>query len=150
MSVAVLTRPEKITVKRSELRRNQSRLLGKAKGRIVLVIDGPTDGDENKKCVLDKAYFDDLLKKVSKDPTGCSEGLSGPLRDFRSFHFGSHRVVYRVFEDFKAVTIVGIGAHSPKAKADIYRKLEALAETGRVAESILVSLRGFSVRQKKK
>ena len=92
----------------------------------------------------------ELLKKVSKDPTGCSEGLSGPLRDFRSFHFGSHRVVYRVFEDFKAVTIVGIGAHSPKAKADIYRKLEALAETGRVAESILVSLRGFSVRQKKK
>ena len=72
----------------------------------------------------------ELLKQVSKDPTGCSEGLSGPLRDFRSFHFGSHRVVYRVFEDFKAVTIVGIGAHSPKAKADIYRKLEALAETG--------------------
>ncbi len=65
MSVAVLTRPEKITVKRSELRRNQSRLLGKAKGRTVLVIDGPTDGDENKKCVLDKAYFDDLLKNYS-------------------------------------------------------------------------------------
>ena len=58
-------RPEKIIVKRSELRQNQSRLLGKAKGRTVLVIDGPTEGDENKKYVLDKAYFDDLLKRYS-------------------------------------------------------------------------------------
>ena len=65
MPVGALVRPEKITVKRSELRQNQSRLLGKAKGRTVLVISGPTGGDENKKYVLDKAYFDDLLKRYS-------------------------------------------------------------------------------------
>jgi hypothetical protein len=65
MSVGALARPEKIAVKRSELRQNQSRLLGKAKGRTVLVINGPTEGDENKKYVLDKAYFDDLLKRYS-------------------------------------------------------------------------------------
>ncbi len=89
----------------------------------------------------------ELIKKVSKDPNGCSEKLSGPLNEFRSFHFGKHRVVYRVFEDLGAVAIVGIGAHSASAKADIYRRLEALARTGRVAESLLVSLRGFSVKQ---
>ncbi len=65
MSVGTLAPPEKITVKRSELRQNQSRLLRKAKGRTVLVINGPTGGDENKKYVLDKAYFDDLLKRHS-------------------------------------------------------------------------------------
>ena len=90
----------------------------------------------------------ELIKKVSKDPNGCSEKLSGPLNEFRSFHFGKHRVVYRVFEDLGAVAIVGIGAHS--ASADIYRRLEALVGTGRVAESLLVSLRGFSVKQAKK
>src|SRR6266508_5853596 len=76
----------------------------------------------------------ELLKKVSKDPKGCSENLSGPLKEFRSFHFGKHRVVYRVFEDLRAVAIVGIGAHSANAKADIYRRLEVLVGTGRVAE----------------
>ncbi len=65
MPVGASVRPEKITVKRSELRQNQSRLLGKAKGRTVLVIDGPAEGDENKKYVLDKAYFDDILKRYS-------------------------------------------------------------------------------------
>ena len=65
MPVGASVRPEKITVKRSELRQNQSRLLGKAKGRTVLVIDGPSSGDENKKYVLDKAYFDDLLQRYS-------------------------------------------------------------------------------------
>jgi len=65
MPVGALVRPEKITVKRAELRKNQSKLLEKAKGRTVLVINGPTGGDENKKYVLDKAYFDDLLKRYS-------------------------------------------------------------------------------------
>jgi hypothetical protein len=31
----------------------------------VVYIDGPGEGDENKKYVLDKAYFDDLLKRYS-------------------------------------------------------------------------------------
>ena len=65
MPVGASVRPEKITVKRSELRQNQSRLLEKAKGRTVLVVNGPTGGDENKKYVLDQAYFDDLLKRYS-------------------------------------------------------------------------------------
>ena len=65
MPVGASVRLEKITVKRSELRQNQSKLLGKAKGRTVLVINSPTGGDENRKYVLDQAYFDDLLKRYS-------------------------------------------------------------------------------------
>jgi hypothetical protein len=64
MSKTDLAEPEKIAVQRSELRQNQSRLLRRAKGSTVLVIRGPSGGDEDK-YVLDKNYFDDLLKRNS-------------------------------------------------------------------------------------
>ena len=64
MSKTVLVEPEKIAVKRSEMRQNQSRLLKKVKGRTVLVLRGSSGGDEDK-YVLDKAYFEDLLKRNS-------------------------------------------------------------------------------------
>jgi hypothetical protein len=54
--------PEFIEVNRSELRQNQSSLLRKAKGRTVLVISAPQEGEE--KIVLDRAYFDDLAAKL--------------------------------------------------------------------------------------
>ena len=62
MSKTVLAEPEKIAVQRSEMRQNQSRLLKKAKGATVLIIRGSGDGDEDK-YVLDKKYFEDLLKR---------------------------------------------------------------------------------------
>ena len=86
----------------------------------------------------------ELLTKVSIDSESCSEALHGPLAEFRSFHFGAHRVIYRVFRNLKAVAIVAVGTHSADAKADIYRRLEVVARSGEVAESLLVSLRGFS------
>ena len=64
MSKAVQAEPEKIAVKRSELRQNQSRLLRKVKGRTVLVLRAPSGGEDDK-YVLDKAYFEDLLKRNS-------------------------------------------------------------------------------------
>jgi hypothetical protein len=54
--------PEFIEVNRSELRRNQSSVLRKAKGRTVLVISAPQEGEE--KLVVDRAYFDDLAAKL--------------------------------------------------------------------------------------
>jgi hypothetical protein len=64
VSKTVMAEPEKIAVHRSEMRQNQSRLLRKAKGRTVLVIRGTSDGAEDK-YVLDKKYFEDLLKRNS-------------------------------------------------------------------------------------
>jgi hypothetical protein len=54
--------PEFIEVNRSELRQNQSSLLKKAKGRTVLVISAPQEGEE--KVVIDRAYFDDISAKL--------------------------------------------------------------------------------------
>jgi hypothetical protein len=54
--------PEFIEVNRSELRQNQSSVLRKAKGRTVLVISAPQEGEE--KIVLDRAYFDDMAARL--------------------------------------------------------------------------------------
>ena len=63
MPKPTLTRPDVIPVRRSQLRQNQSSLLRKVKGRTVLVIRGP--GGEDEKYVLDKEYFQELLKRFS-------------------------------------------------------------------------------------
>ena len=63
MSVASLLQPERVAVRRTELRQNQSAILRKARGRQVVVIRGSGDESEDK-YVLAKGYFDDLLHQV--------------------------------------------------------------------------------------
>jgi len=78
--------------------------------------------------------------KIHVDPAGCSEPLTGLLQDFRSFHHREYRVVYRVFDELGAVSVVGIGKKDEAHQAEIYKKLEALAEKGRLAEAVLRAL----------
>ena len=85
-----------------------------------------------------------LEKKVAKDPVSCSHELHNELEGFRSFPWQEYRIVYCVFEDLKAVAIVGAGPRSPQSKDNIHRKLEALARTGKLAQGVLFSLRGFT------
>lgn len=63
MGVSSLLKPEKIAVGRTELRNQQSKILGKAKGRKVLVVSGSSNEAEEK-YVVGKTYFEDLLKQV--------------------------------------------------------------------------------------
>ena len=86
----------------------------------------------------------ELQQTVALDPKGCAEPLIASLEGWFSFHYLEYRVVYKVFDDLPAVGIVGVGKHDRDATLDIYRKLEALAKTGKLAESVLATLRGFS------
>jgi PHD/YefM family antitoxin component YafN of YafNO toxin-antitoxin module len=61
MSATALMQPEMIPVNRSELRQNQSKLFKRAKGKRVLLVKSQNNEDE--KYVLDKEYFEQLLKK---------------------------------------------------------------------------------------
>lgn len=76
-------------------------------------------------------------KKLHVDPTGCSVALSGDLKQYRSFHFGEYRVVFQVFEDIKAITVVGIGPKDANHHAEIYKQLEMLAKSGKLAATVL-------------
>jgi len=82
-------------------------------------------------------------KKIHVDPIGCSEPLTGLLEGFRSFHFESYRVVYRVIEDIRAVAVVAIGKKDKGHQTDLYRRLEALAETGKLAKAVLETYRSI-------
>jgi hypothetical protein len=62
MKTKMLTRPTPVHVKRSELRDKQKAMLSRAKGSTVLVISGSDEGEE--KLVLDKKYFDEVLRKL--------------------------------------------------------------------------------------
>ena len=57
-----LTRPERVRVKRTDLRQNQSRILGQAEGAHVVVVAGA--GAIEEKYILSKAYFEKLLSDM--------------------------------------------------------------------------------------
>jgi mRNA-degrading endonuclease RelE of RelBE toxin-antitoxin system len=93
---------------------------------------------------VQNALRKELISKIRRDPVGCSRELQGPLEQFRSFHWRDYRVVYRIFPGQRVVAIVGIGRHSPDARIDIYRRLETAVSSGKLAETILLALRGFT------
>ncbi len=86
----------------------------------------------------------EFKQKLQKDPAGCSEALTGPLQEFRSFHFGEYRIVFRVFEDIKAIAVVGIGKKDAHHHAEIYKQLESLAESGKLAAKLLETYRSLN------
>jgi mRNA-degrading endonuclease RelE of RelBE toxin-antitoxin system len=88
-------------------------------------------------------------KKIHVDPLSCSEELSGILGHYRSFHYGDYRVVYRVFEDMRIVSVVGIGKKNKDHQTDLYKRLEDLANRGRLADAVLETYRTISVDKPK-
>jgi mRNA-degrading endonuclease RelE of RelBE toxin-antitoxin system len=83
-------------------------------------------------------------KKIHVNPFNCSEELSGILWHYRSFHYGNYRVVYRVFEDIRAVAVVGLGKKDKDYRTDFYKRLEDLAKRGRLADAVLETYRSIS------
>jgi hypothetical protein len=59
---APLKQPEPIEVNRSQLRQKQSEYFRKARGSKVLLVTG--SGDDDGKYVVDKEYFDQLVRKL--------------------------------------------------------------------------------------
>lgn len=78
---------------------------------------------------------------VSVNPVECSEELIGELAGFRSYHFGAYRVIYRILDRHNLIVVVGIGEKNPGHYAEIYKTLEGLARTGKLADSMLTNLK---------
>lgn len=86
--------------------------------------------------------------KLHVDPIACSEPLSADLRQFRSFHCGKYRVVFQVFEDIKAIAVVGVGEKDAHHHAEIYEHLESLARSGKLAAKVLETYRSLAAKQR--
>lgn len=85
-----------------------------------------------------------LLSELVPDPKGRSKALRKQLDGFRSFAHGEYRVVFKIFDDLRAIAVVGVGLRSPQSTDNIYRKLEKLAATGELAQGVLFSIRRFT------
>lgn len=63
MTPKALLHPEEVEVNRTELRQNQSAVLRRAKGRRIVVVTA-RGAREQEKCVVDRQYFLELLRKL--------------------------------------------------------------------------------------
>ena len=84
-----------------------------------------------------------ITNKLSADPVGASTGLREELSEFRSFHWRNYRVVFKIDEELKALAIAGVGKKEKDPDHNLYRRLEAAAEQGQLAEQVLRTLKGL-------
>jgi mRNA-degrading endonuclease RelE of RelBE toxin-antitoxin system len=85
-----------------------------------------------------------LEEVVAVNPENCSEELTGPLAEFRSHHFEEYRIIYKILPTHHKVVVVGVGEKNADHHAEIFKNLEGLANAGKLAESILASMRVIS------
>jgi mRNA interferase RelE/StbE len=74
-----------------------------------------------------------LEKKLAVDPEGYGLPLRGVLTNYWKHEFGSHRIIYRIYREARLVVVCAVGPRKAGDKEDIYRQLEAVATTGRLA-----------------
>jgi mRNA-degrading endonuclease RelE of RelBE toxin-antitoxin system len=77
-----------------------------------------------------------LEKKLAVNPEGYGLPLRGALANFWKHEFANHRVIYRIYPQFRVVAICAVGIRKQGDAADIYRHLEAVAKSGRLAEQL--------------
>jgi mRNA interferase RelE/StbE len=84
-----------------------------------------------------------LEKKLAVDPEGYGLPLRGSLAGYWKHQFGNHRVVYRIYPQHNVVVVCSVGVRKQGDAEDIYRQLESVAKTGRLAEQLAAVLRNL-------
>jgi mRNA interferase RelE/StbE len=84
-----------------------------------------------------------LEKKLAIDPEGYGLPLRGSLAGYWKHQFGNHRVVYRIYPQHHVVAVCSVGVRKQGDAEDIYRQLESVAKTGRLAEQLAAVLRNL-------
>jgi mRNA interferase RelE/StbE len=77
-----------------------------------------------------------LEKKLVVNPEGYGLPLRGALANFWKHEFANHRVIYRIYPQLRVVAICAVGIRKQGDAADIYRQLESVAKSGRLAEQL--------------
>jgi mRNA-degrading endonuclease RelE of RelBE toxin-antitoxin system len=82
-----------------------------------------------------------LERKLVVDPEGYGLPLRGPLAGYWKHEFAAHRVIYRIYKDHRVVAVCAVGSRKHGDTEDIYNQLNAIAQTGRLAEQVASVLR---------
>jgi len=77
-----------------------------------------------------------LEKKLAIDPEAYGLPLRGALTNYWKHEFGNHRIVYRIYPAQRVVAVCAVGVRKHGDVEDIYRQLESVAKTGRLAEQL--------------
>jgi mRNA-degrading endonuclease RelE of RelBE toxin-antitoxin system len=77
-----------------------------------------------------------LEKKLAVDPEGYGSPLRGPLTNYWKHEFGRHRVIYRIYPELHVVAVCAVGIRRQGDTDDIYRQLESVVKTGRLAAQL--------------
>jgi len=77
-----------------------------------------------------------LEKKLAIHPEGYGLPLRGTLANYWKHEFANHRVIYRIYPQVRVVAICAVGIRKQGDAADIYRQLESVAKSGRLAEQL--------------
>ncbi len=88
-----------------------------------------------------------LEKKLAVNPEGYGLPLRGPLASYWKLQFGNHRVVYRIYPEQGVVVVCAVDVRKQGDTEDIYRQLEFVAKTGRLAEQLASVLRNLPPRK---
>ena len=87
-----------------------------------------------------------LGQKIAVQPEQYGTPLRGDLAGYWKHEFASHRLIYRVYPDYKLVVVCAVGARRGLHRTDVYRQLEVLAKSGRLAEQMLAVLKSLQSR----
>ena len=83
------------------------------------------------------------IPQLAANPMGSSLPLREPLQGWRSYHWRNYRIIFMAFEESQTIAVAAVGKRHPSSHSDIYRKLERLAQEGRLAEKVLKIVREF-------
>lgn len=83
------------------------------------------------------------IPKLAAHPIGLSLPLREPLEGWRSYHWRNYRIIFMAFEGLQTIAVGAVGKRHPGSQSDIYRKLERLAQEGKLAEKVLKIMREF-------
>lgn len=84
-----------------------------------------------------------LEKKLAVDPEAYGLPLRDPLTNYWKHEFGNHRVIYRIYAAHHMVVVCAVGVRKQGDVADVYRQLESVAQTGRLAEQLASVLKNL-------
>ena len=89
-----------------------------------------------------------LEKKLATDPEAYGLPLRGSLAGYWKHQFGNHRIVYRTYPEHSLVVVCAVGVRKSGDAEDIYRQLESVARTGRLAEHLAGVLKNLLPKKK--
>jgi mRNA-degrading endonuclease RelE of RelBE toxin-antitoxin system len=89
-----------------------------------------------------------LEKKLAIDPEGYGLPLRGPLAKYWKHEFATHRVIYRIYPDHKTVAVCAVGPRKRGDNEDVYKQLDAVIKSGRLASQVASVLSTFLPKRK--